>query len=286
MPLTEYKFSDFAEPLERICIYGPPKAGKTRLATSLPERFGNIIYYAADPSSERLSSVLPNYRERIHIVKSHPKTMLNGKPDLKWDPDKDAFEFVLNEAEWKKRWPLARTIVWDTMTQTSADILQSIATSGQFSEKKHIIIGEGDYAQAIPMMGDYMATQNRIDRLTDFLFRTSFHIIILCHAIYDETSDGSDVEGGPATCGKAQVRKYAGKFPSYFYVTRGRGKKDKPGDPEIPSFIAYTSKVKIWGAGIRSERKDNPIASFELGPDPIDFWNAHDGFLLRTKETA
>lgn len=280
MPLKEYTDPSSIETLERICFYGPPKAGKTRTATSLPKRFGNIIYFAADPASERLSSVLPDYRSRIHVVKSVPKLLLNGKPDYKnWDPDTEAFQFVLNEAEWRKKWPLAKTIVWDTMTQTSNDILQHVATTGQFSEKKHIIIGEGDFAQAIPMMGDYMAAQNRIDRLTDFLFRTEYHVIVLCHAIYDETSDGSDVEGGPATCGKAQVRKYAGKFPSYFYATRGRGQKEKPGDPEIPSFLLYTTKHKIWGAGIRSERKDNPIACVTLETDPINFWKRHDEFL-------
>lgn len=246
---------------ERILIYGDPKTGKTRLSTSLPETFGDIIYFAADPGSESLASVLESHRQRVaQVVKSRGP-----------DPDKDAFEFALTD--WRKEFPKAGTLVWDTLTATSLDILNHLADSGAFSEKKHIAIGSTANPQNIPMMGDYMAAQNRISRLLDFLFKQPLHIIVICHATYDETRNGESPEFGPATSGKATVRTLPGRFDTVLHAARRILPSQKPGGPAESRYSVYTERHGIWSAGVRSSLLTNPIPVVETEPDPISFWN-------------
>ena len=255
--------------LERILIYGDPKTGKTRLATSLTPRFGDIIYFAAEPGAEFLTPVLSKYRSRIHLVKP------SGN-----DPDKDAFTFCLND--WKKEFPSANTIVWDSLTATALDLLRYIADKGQFSDKAHIVIGSDAYTQNIPMQGDYMAAQARVIRLLDFLFRQPMHILVICHATYDAPED-APTEGGPDTIGKAKVRTLPGRFDTVLYTTRQVVPPKKFGDPSESKFLVYGERYKIWNAGIRSGHAHNPMPLTEMPPDPGDVWQKFDHhFLLPT----
>lgn len=259
------------ERLERILIYGDPKTGKTRLATSLTPRFGDIIYFAAEPGSEFLTPVIPTYRSRIHLVKP------SGD-----DADKDAFTFAIND--WKKEFPNARTIVWDSLTATSLSILSYIADKGQFSESKHIAIGADRYVQNIPMQGDYGAAQSRILRLLDFLFKQPMHVIVICHAVYDEPRDTAPAEGGPDTVGKAKVRTLPGRFDTVLYTTRKVVPAAKFGDPAQSKFLLYSERYLIWNAGIRSSHLRNPMPVLEIPPDPVTIWEQYDShFLIPTE---
>src|SRR3972149_5190804 len=96
-----------SERFERILEYSDPKSGKTRLATSLTERFGDILYVAADPGSEGLASVLSPYSSRCKVITSTPE------PGKKYDPIDDAFHIAI--MDWKKEFPTVKTLVWDTM---------------------------------------------------------------------------------------------------------------------------------------------------------------------------
>lgn len=255
------------EKFERVLLYGDPKTAKTRLATSLTDRFGEILYYAADPGSEALSSVLPHYRSRINVIKS----VSDGKT---WDPDADAFNFAL--MDWSAEFPNVRTIVWDTMTATSLDLLSYVADTGQFSERKHIAIGSGQSSQNIPMQGDYMAVQNRVHRLLNALFSKRLHLVVVCHANYDEPREGGSVEGGPATVGKATIRAFPGRFDTVLFTNRSSKPPEKIGEPGKPTFAVYTERYRIWSAGIRSSHAINPMPKVELDPDPINFWKLYD----------
>lgn len=250
-----------AERYERILIYADPKCGKTRLATSLPDRFGNSIYVAWDPGTERLGPVLEPYRKRLHPIQSAPEP---GKP---YKPDEDAFVIALTD--WRERFPLARTLVFDHITAFAEDALSSIADTGQFSDK-HIAISAGKGAKMnIPMEGDYGAVHGIVDRLTTYLFRQPLHLIVLAHATMLESKSGEGLIGGPATVGKAAVRKYAGRFDTVIHLGR-RMKEQK----EV--FTAYTDKHSFWTAGVRSHLPTNPIPSVELSPDPSNFWALYD----------
>lgn len=250
---------------ERILIYADPKSGKTRLATSLPDRFGEIIYVAWDPGTERLGPVLPRYRSRIHPIRSIPE------PGKKYDPREDAFAISLND--YSKPYPLAHTLVWDHMTATAEDCLQAIADSGQFSSS-HVKISAGTSTLNLPMEGDYGAVHGVVDRLTTFLFRQPLHLIILCHASTSEMKDGTGTIGGPATVGKAAIRKYAGRFDTVIRLGRKmEGDKNR--------FTAFTDHHgRIWTAGIRGHLESNPMPSVDLSPDPINFWNLYDQHFL------
>lgn len=250
------------ERLERILIYAEPKCGKTRLATSLPAHFGESIYVAWDPGTEHLGPVLSDYRNRLHVIQSVP----DGKTP--YSPDVDAFAIALYD--WKKEYPNAKTLIWDHISATAEDCLAQIADAGQFSDK-HIKIGTPSSAGKlnVPMEGDYGAVHSTIDRLTTYLFRQPLHLIILAHATIIESKDGSGLLGGPATVGRASVRKYAGRFDTVIHLARKR--RDK-----VDAFVAFMDKHdNLWSAGVRSSLLINPMPSFDLAPDPINFWHTY-----------
>ena len=254
---------------ERILIYGAPKTGKTRFATSLPPRWGEIVYVAADPTSERLDSIFPAIRPRFHVVGSRPKA-----GEL-YNPRTDAF--VMAQETWRARFAGVKTIVWDTITATGWDILVSIADQGSFSESKHIIMGSKATKdlQSIPMQGDYMAAQNAIDRITTFLFLQPLNVIVVAHEGYKEAQEAGSktLTGGPLTVGSATIGSYAGRFPTCIRLTRqstGYGKDAKP------KITAWTETQNIWLAGIRSGHDYNPMPVCDLQPNPINFWLEHD----------
>lgn len=259
--------------LERILIYGDPKTGKTRLATSLPDHFGKLLYVAADPGAESLGPVLAPYRDRIAgVLKPSSGT------EPKNNPHHDAFDIATRNwaAETSRIGEGVRTIVWDTMTATALDILSYVATSGQFSAGAHISLGTPGSVehQKLPMQGDYMATHNIISRLVDFLFKQPLHLIVICHAAFDEPRDGGGAEGGPATAGKATVRSFPGRFDSVIHLQRrGSGPAPGAGTGASSSVVAYTERHGIWSAGVRSGHANNPMPKVDLAADPQHFWN-------------
>lgn len=269
--------SPTSERLERILIYGDPKTGKTRLATSLTARFGDFAYVAADPGSSGLASVLSGYRDRARVI-----SMLSGaSPSVQDNPHRDAFLVACNDwlgkspSEWAGKPPI-KTIVWDTMTATALDILAYVANSGQFSEKAHIGLGQPGSVehQKIPMQGDFMATQGIVSRLVDFLFKQPLHLIVICHSGYDEPREGGNVEGGPTTVGKATIRSFPGRFDTVIHLTR-RSSATGTGNPGS-AVTAWTERHGMWSAGIRSKHETNPIPKIDLNPDPVNFWLQYD----------
>lgn len=284
--------SPTSERFERILIYGDPKTGKSRLATSLTERFGDSLYVAADPGSDGLSSVLSAYRPRLRPVSmQYPKGVAHTVAD---NPHKDAFVVACNDwiglAQPKEWGPTnLNTLIWDTMTATAADILSYVATSGQFSDKAHIGLGQpgGVEHQKLPMQGDYMATHNIISRLVDFLFKQPLHLIVVCHATYDEAREGGTIEGGPATAGKATVRSFPGRFDTVIHLTRrATGASQNLGNATAPgsTVTAWTERHGIWSAGIRSGHATNPLPKVDLDADPVNFWREYDKHFTTTRE--
>lgn len=275
-------FSSTEDRFERVLIYGAPKTGKTRFATSLPARWGEVIYVAADPTSERLDSILPALQSRLHVVGSRPKA---GEP---YNPRTDAF--VMAQENWRARFAGAKTIVWDTITATGWDILVSIADQGSFSESKHITMGSKATKdlQSIPMQGDYMAAQNAIDRITTFLFMQPMNVIVVAHEGFKEAQEAGakTITGGPVTVGTATIGSYAGRFPTCIRLTRQSTGFGKDARPKI---TAWTETQNIWLAGVRSPHDYNPLPVCELQPNPMNFWVEHDRHFaapeaLRAKE--
>jgi hypothetical protein len=127
------------------------------------------------------------------------------------------------------------------------------------------------------MQGDYMATHNIISRLVDFLFKQPLHLIVVCHAIYDEAREGGTIEGGPATAGKATVRSFPGRFDTVIHLTRRANQPSGgTGNNQTSSVTAWTERHGIWSAGIRSGHATNPMPKLDLDADPINFWKQYD----------
>lgn len=267
------------EPLERWCIYGRPKVGKTRFALSLPERYGEIVYVGWDPSSERLDSVLPQYRNRIHLVQSRPE------PGKAYDPRMDAF--LIARENWQKRWPQVKTLVWDTFTATALDTLTAISDSGSFSASAHITLGQRGSVdfQTVPMQGDYGAVQNALDRIVTFLFQQPLHLFLICHEGYTESTEAGakTLIGGPYTVGRATISSFPGRFPTVIRLTRqtiGYGNDAKV------AITAWTETQGPWVAGIRSQHLQNPIPIVKLEADPINFHKSYEHFFLPAREAT
>jgi hypothetical protein len=269
--------TDEVEQYERIAGYSDPGEGKTRWATSLTERFGDIIYICADEGSERMDPILHTYRPRVKRLKVRAPDDPKGREG--WDPIAEYWDIAIKarDGTWRKEFPNAKTIIIDSVTEMGNQWMQHIANTGQFSVEKHIRIGprgsEGGYN--IPLPGDYGATQNAINRYLAALFELPYHIICVFHAAYDEPDSGGAAEFGPKTVGKATVRTIAGKFPMVVRVaskTIGAG----PGKEPRQEVTAYTQRQGLWNAKLRSGDDVNPMPKVVLNPDPINFWEKYD----------
>jgi hypothetical protein len=254
---------------EGILIYSDPGEGKTRLATSLTERFGETIYACADEKSEKLDPVLHRYRKRIH----------RWKPEAGKDVIAEYWDLLIKakDGTWAREFPDAKTIAIDSGTAMGLSWLYHIANTGQFTQTGHIRIGpRGDDAgYNIPIPADYGAAQRALDRWVTFALNLPYHFIFICHADFDEPQEGGPAEFGPKTVGKATVRTLAGKFPMVVRVasrTTGGG----PGKDARQEVTAYTQRQGMWNAKLRSGHEINPIPKVKLDADPINFWKEYE----------
>lgn len=249
--------------LERVLIYAAPKAGKTRLATSLPDSFGKILYVAEDENSKFLDPVLNKYRDRIIVLESEGDSPIHNSMEIA-------------SRDWKKDLdPEIGTIVIDTFTKTTNKWLAFIANEGMFSAEKHIQIGKPGTKgfQNIPMQGDYMAVQALQNNYLDMLFQQKLHVLVLCHE-YLDTPEGGAAKGGPATVGKATIRSLPGKFNTVIRLDI-KNVPPQAGKPAQQKIIARTENHGAFVAGVRTGHEINPIPIIELAPDPINFWNEY-----------
>lgn len=248
--------------LERTLIYAAPKAGKTRLATSLPDHMGKILYLAEDENSKYLDSVLNKYRDRIIVMEQEGKD----------SPIHNAMEAA--SRNWKKDLdPEIGTIVVDTFTKMTNNWLKYVANEGMFSSEKHIQIGTPGTKGFvnIPMQGDFMAVQALQNNFLDMLFQQDLNVLVLCHE-YLDTPEGGAAKGGPATVGKATIRSLPGKFNTVIRLDT-KNIPAQAGKPAQQKIVARTENHGAYVAGIRTGHATNPIPSIELQPDPINFWN-------------
>lgn len=251
-------------PYERICIYGPPKTGKSRLGLSLPtgpkSPWGEkVIYITADPGSDNLRPVLAKYRGSIVPVRMPGKDYLDESVEIA-------------TKDWKKVVPGAGTLVWDTMTETSKQLLQQYANSGVFSDNHAVQLGKRGTKSwhTSPMMGDYGAAQNSVGFILEHLWEQPLNIIMLFHQRWVEPKAGSadGLIGGPEIVGKEGVRWIPGKFDNVF-----RTERINSGPAADAKFIVHTTQRGIWHAGYRNNKISSSLPKVvELDADPVKFW--------------
>jgi len=251
---------------ELILLYGPPGAGKTRLGTSLPERFGKVAYIAIDEGSESLASVLAQYRERITVF----------RPTWE-DPIVEAAE-VCN-TDWRKEG--FDTIILDTFSNMTGKWLDFSAKKGYFQKANYIGVPGQPGFHALPDKGHYGGTHGIIRNfVTDLMLKQStLNIIFICHQqlIADENNAAHTI-GGPSLAGRAMTEWLPSRFSTVIHLDRKTKVKIVGGErTEEAKVVAWMAPHGAWIAR-RNEagEKGNPLQSLELNIDPINFWRVYD----------
>jgi hypothetical protein len=261
---------------ERIIIYGRAGIGKTRLALSLPEKYGKIAYYAADQNSEFLTSISPSKRGKILVVKPEGD-----------NPTALFMQFCMTD--WKKIDPEIGTLVVDTYTKVALDSIRYSANSGSMTAEKHFVIGDPNAGgQTIPNRGDYLAIESLSRGFLDMLFarQKGMHIICLCHEDV-KLVEGVHAVGGPAHPGRAMTEYLPAQFNTVIRLIREQVLI--PGD-STPSevVIAVTENDGKFVAKVRTSNEGaaNPLARVVLDRDPTTYWSTkYDPlFATSTKE--
>lgn len=264
---------DVRSSARKIAIYGDPKSGKTRLATSLPwgEYWGErAVYVAWDPGSEDLSSVLPENRDRLLVVTPE------ASAGAKFDPLEEAT--AIASRNWLAEEGV-RTLIWDTMTYTATDILSAVSALGLYGSGVSVGSRKSGSFVPQPQMGDYRTAQACVMHTLDFLFgQSGLNVIVLFHSVMtDPEGGGGETIGGPATVGKAGIRPISGLFDNLFRVAIKRTRVGT-GLPAqyVKRRVVQTETADNWLAGLRSGHAKNPISEYELTENSVAFWQALD----------
>lgn len=256
------------DPRERILVYSVAGNGKTRFVTSLTERFGEIIYIALDEGSESLDSVLPQYRSRINVYRPEGKNPLEDAGDI-------------HHTNWKERHPNAKTIIIDTFSTWTWQVLQYITNQGMFSTKR-VVIGEGTkQATALPDVGEYggVHAQIRLFLTNLFLYQKDMNIIVVCHSDPPEAGRG---KGGPSTVGKKMTEFLPSRFKTTIRLDREVTNNVVGGRVvEQSKFVAYAAPHGEWIARINeASETGNPLPAVVLDVNPINYWRKYDTLKL------
>ena len=268
MGLKEADPSVVREPRERILVYSAAGEGKTRFVTSLTERFGEIVYVAIDEGSESLDSVLAKYRDRIHAVV--PEGI---------NPLEDAAAIV--HTNWKAKYPNAKTIIIDTFSTWTWNVLQYITNQGMFSTKR-VVIGEGtQQATALPDVGEYGGTHAQIRLFLTNLFNVQrdMNIIVVAHSDPPEAGRG---KGGPSTVGKKMTEWLPARFKTVIRLDREVTNGIVNGAVVQKSQrIALSAPHGEWLARINeASETGNPMPSVPLNIDPNHYWVRYDALKM------
>ena len=251
--------------LERAIIYSRSGFGKSRLWASLTPRFGEILLYAADHSSEFMASTTVAKKKRVRILK--PTT---------GDPTKCFQEFCIRD--WRPIFPDVKTIVVDTYTQVIQDSLQYSAATGAVTAEKHFVVGDPKAGgQVIPNRGDYraIASLSRGFLRSLFLHQAHYNIILVCHED-SKAFEGINI-GGPAHAGWEMSEELPGHFSTVIRLVKEPLLVPGRDVPEM-KVIAVTESDGKYIAKLREsdEKNGNPMKRVVLDEDPTNFWVRYD----------
>ena len=250
---------------ERIIIYGRAGIGKTRLALSIPESWGKIAYYAADQNSEFLTSIAPEKRNRIIVVKPEGD-----------DPTALFMQFAMHD--WKKVDPAIGVVICDTYTKVALDAIRHSANTGAVTAEKHFVVGDpANGGQVLPNRGDYMAIDSLSRGFLDMIFtrQKDMHIIFLCHEDV-KIIENVHAVGGPAHPGRAMTEYLPAQFNTVIRLIREQTLVPGADAPE-DVVIAVTENDGKFIAKVRTsdETGANPLARVSLERNPQSYWTKH-----------
>lgn len=246
-----------------VALTGAGKTGKSRFACAAmrgdPEQYGEkAVYVAIDPEASSLGSILPEDREKLEVV------TLDGKKDF-FAELKGVYEYP-----WLKEG--YNTVITDTMTIWSQEMLAQLTNSGNFSDKHIQLSKDGKVFQ--PMPGDFLGVETLLFSLLRSQLASGMNHITLFHEREDRPEPGTPGEpvGGPATVGKASIRKISAWYNTVLRIEVKPKKRTDLKQPLEYERILHTAPHGIWQAGLRTPHLVNPIPMIPLETDPVNGW--------------
>jgi hypothetical protein len=241
----------------KFLIMSAPGAGKTPLATALPygERGWSerAIYIPCDQKERGLAGTLPQYRDRLTIANYADAT--------------DPYSFVKSVIEypdWEKD-DNANTIIIDTMTNLSRDILRAATNGGHYNAKS---VTFGNQTLKLSDKPHYGLAHNLMTRIVETIKASKYNILALFWSDYLEPEGGVGAFGGPLTINMNESKRIAGEFSNVIYL-RTQSKGDRT------EYLAHTETTGIWMARLAGVMP-NPIPVVSLNADPVNFWHEVD----------
>lgn len=265
---------------ERIIIYGRAGMGKTRLALTLPEteKWGDILYFAADDSSEFLPSLSPSLktsgrikviRPEGDIIKAFQQFCMTDWKQMKKDGK------VMDEQPLKN----VRTLVVDTYTTVTYRAIQQGANEQSIDREPHYKIGDpAEGGVVIPNRGDYQGIEALSRNFIDMLFdkQRDYNIIFVCQEEFKEVSKGK-FQGGPSHPGRKMLEDLPASFSTVIRLIREPILI--PGTQTVkPVPVAITDNDGYFIAKLRegNYEKASPLAKVPLDRNPLNFWTMYD----------
>jgi hypothetical protein len=266
---------------ERIVIYSRAGVGKTRLALTLPvtEKWGEILYFAADDNSEFLPSINVSLRPRVHVIKPEGDITKAFQQFCmqNWKKLKDKNGVLIPDAEQPMR--NVRTLVIDTYTTLTYKAMMQGAQEQSMDREPHYKIGDpNEGGVVIPNRGDYQGIEALSRGFIDTLFdkQRDYNIIFVCQEDWKEVAKGK-FAGGPSHPGRKMLEDLPATFNTVIRLIREPFLV--PGT-QIPTVkvIAVTDNDGAFIAKLREGdyEKASPLARFPLDRNPINFWLAYD----------
>jgi len=251
---------------EAFGIYGPAGSGKTRLAAACvrgwPEAWGGqALYVPIDPGSDSLGSILMVDRVNMYKYKEY-----GGAKGM--DPYRELCKIIENKEVEKSG---CQTLILDTMTTVSRQILQAVANSGKFSDKHIALETQGIGKINLAMPGDYKGAQQCIMNFLDLAKFSGVNILAVFHdGLFEpEATSSAPTVGGPATVGRSSLAPIAGWFHN---LVRLEARSKGSGETRSVEYWASTEKKGPYLAKLRIPLPKNPIPDFRLDDDPVNFW--------------
>lgn len=257
-----------SEGKERIIIYARAGMGKSRFALSLPdtEKWGEILYYAADENAENLASLHPSRRHRVNVL----------KPDSQHDMIHNFQQFCMQD--WRPHYPKVKTLVVDTYTKIVRDAVQHSANTKSVTKETHFVVGDPNKGgQIIPNRGDIEGVNalswGFLDKLYDK--QRHYNIILVFHEDSKKISTGQ-TQGGPAHPGWDMYEYLPSKVDTVIRLDRATIMVPGASVPEM-RVVAITEHDGLYTAKVRESNYDgNPLARVVLDRDPSNFWIQYD----------
>lgn len=258
----------------KVLVHSNPGDGKTRLMTSLdydhPRWQGKTVYVPFDIKELALGGVLPRYRE--HMLVAAPPWLLpvgerEGRPS-----DLDPYSWMIEVLDYD--WAAlhgARTLVLDTFTSWSEDVISAVTNSAAYGAKT---IQSGSQTLKMRDKPHYGVTHNMCMNVVRKIKAHPLNIVVAFWSDYDQPESGEPggIYGGPRTVNMSISRAIAGEFDDVVYLRTEYSDKGT-------KHFAHTSPYGFWNAKLHIAAELNPMPSRQLDPDPVTWWKEYNKHL-------